>query len=1587
MRYIVLLIVSMGILFAKINPLLQKGEHISDIGNSVHVQYVEVPLSKVFYSPEMQIVNNVIVYSKRIATTAECVTDGSNKEACPLDKENCNALKEYSQGSSRKNEAYMSCAAVNVESYHDPLRDKCVLPSEVSDVCRHLPGSYYRQNDDKCVVPDRYDAIKTSEMVTLEYNEASEYNNEVQNNLFYNALRKIVRQAGGTTVERISKKINLSGMNSGFIFNSGRDGYEYTSNNTRPFYIKLGVFGWVTINPGDKIFRAKSINNYNPVMTVYVIRSNGGHERVFKPLPETIYFSSYNSDKTFTYNATATDFTHEGFENKFLEAVRAAGGTALNGALTSTGFLGSSNTYRYLPDHMRTIRMNVNNASWGGAGDCDNSQEGWCVSTSTGDLTYWRNWYSINNAIDRGEDLYHTRYNSSQFGSSSTSYFTEDTYLGGHTATYKGSLNVEFLIQGTGVVPNDGMCLDYDYENGMPVCNSFTKCKSGYAKKEENGIQYCYKESLEAPRCTDPIFTQRDKDECVADKFKYTYYDYSCSGGINEFGKEWTVIDPGGDCGEFNLQTDTNGDGVKDRCNSPTPPLKNCERLIFSCPLDPASTCVPNVDKVDYSDMYAWKPAYYLNSESNGKWEVLGKNSVYQYINGQPTYFLSDYDIQGGTFTMEGRFRTDDPGDNDYFGFVFGFKDQKNYNLLTWSRWKNDTWRGNHDNSNTLESGESFSEPLVDGEIPLALVKVRNYSGSNWHRANIPGYYDVLQRTNNGGWTSGVTYRVKMEISEHDVKVWIGAEGEPLRLDINYHTEDPLDIDGKVGFYNYSISKVTYEDFMMQWEGEGKGERIIKRPLLDMTKIDGAFMPGEYGLYRDNLCSSPDKNCPYALESIVAKGNTLCFGNKRSQEGCFEFNNVCRFDGEINDYLIYNKKLFSFLNSPDEIIDGYHELIEKDFSSPTLISLDFNRTSGSSYPLGQILSSAKVGDQVTVDFWMYWEGNTGMPLGFEKYDLWIRADDSFGFNTANSDVYGVQNISDFKNKWTRVTAIFTHGDVGRNQLYFNGEKQKMNILNTSWLNSNADLTKPLQLSGWGANTNYYYSFNGKIAGLNIYQGALSEKQIARLASGGSRSGISRLKIYDKKIVGYDVNDTTLGEITSTCRLSGKAGRYSRNATIEHNETVSYVLGYYNMKFPHHDIQPPYRVCQMNDWVMEFEVKDIRELHHAVLEKLEFDDHAAIWVNDVFLGEWPNGGTQLEIQSNSPTRVDYGTGTRSCEIGDTSLLLSIELLPYLRDGNNTVRIRTATYGSGNIDASIDLLTSENNVVCANSDTCQITWEQYHSTIEEDRSYSAELVVASPLVAAKAASNRINFWSSYANVGSVGHLEVLKEVREQDIKEGYAHEFEELEKLYSLGFTGFISQENNKTYAISANPMDVSTCMSKLSGTRYTLAEKNSEDFLSDWAINSISYYENGGFGDHCIIQSNGKRDNLNAYYAVKKVEADRYFCSPWGCFNGACGYAECPSGFSGDVIRSEDRATLTSGVCTEQKCDMSMKFFGYCGNPNGCDEEDPTVAQTQGGVCKKAVCHDGDFFDVSTGQCEKTDCAYIKKDGKCLKKLY
>jgi len=323
--------------------------------------------------------------------------------------------------------------------------------------------------------------------------------------------------------------------------------------------------------------------------------------------------------------------------------------------------------------------------------------------------------------------------------------------------------------------------------------------------------------------------------------------------------------------------------------------------------------------------------------------------------------------------------------------------------------------------------------------------------------------------------------------------------------------------------------------------------------LVNPAQFSGDYKPLEFGQMRDYECtSSLNKDCPQALSTIYGKGNELCFKNRSNQEGCFKAEAIdrqCVFEGFVNEDGLKELPIFSFLNSPDEVVkQGF---AKEDNNSPTRISLSFTDTIREAYKLKQVKTTSYPGEKITVDFWLYWDGNSaGIPISFGSYTLWLRqASDgkwTIGFNTHQSEVYGITDASFLAGGWHRITAVFTHGDTYQNQLYIDGSKRGLShrdFVHTYVEQKNADITQILQLSGGYDNV---HALAGKIAGLNVYNGELNGNVINAMHNKGGlygTAGITGISATGNSIDAYNGFGAKLGTIKSSCQVSGKAGRY------------------------------------------------------------------------------------------------------------------------------------------------------------------------------------------------------------------------------------------------------------------------------------------------------------------------------------------------------------------------------------------------------------------------------------------------------------
>jgi hypothetical protein len=175
--------------------------------------------------------------------------------------------------------------------------------------------------------------------------------------------------------------------------------------------------------------------------------------------------------------------------------------------------------------------------------------------------------------------------------------------------------------------------------------------------------------------------------------------------------------------------------------------------------------------------------------------------------------------------------------------------------------------------------------------------------------------------------------------------------------------------------------------------------------------------------------------------------------------------------------------------------NGSHvTLVNTTYSSANGGSIVFNGTNAYADFTANI-GSTKV---VTVEMWV--KSNTledAMYFGFYKYDAFIK-DGSIGFNTANSDQFGITstkvNYLGIKGAWRHLVFVMYAGSNTNNKIYVNGESQTLQQILSSFNPANATFSSGAgRISSWSFGTTWLVSMN--LANFKVYNRELTQQEI------------------------------------------------------------------------------------------------------------------------------------------------------------------------------------------------------------------------------------------------------------------------------------------------------------------------------------------------------------------------------------------------------------------------------------------------------------------------------------------------------------
>jgi choice-of-anchor C domain-containing protein len=216
---------------------------------------------------------------------------------------------------------------------------------------------------------------------------------------------------------------------------------------------------------------------------------------------------------------------------------------------------------------------------------------------------------------------------------------------------------------------------------------------------------------------------------------------------------------------------------------SPTPPNR-----------PPVITSTPVTDAVITTDGEETEQLLTISREVNifptwgqgpPQW-TFTDTSATQLQNADASIVLLEEPIRSGTVT--GTIRVDG-GDNDSFGFVFGYQNDSQFFLMDWA----------------TDGVGDLRVKQIDGNVKP--------SASDIYYANSSDDVKILHTTGNRTWRYGVDYRVTLEYSGDSFRILL-EDDRAVVLDYFYRGE-PLP-SGQVGFYVSSQDGVTFKDFKLR---------------------------------------------------------------------------------------------------------------------------------------------------------------------------------------------------------------------------------------------------------------------------------------------------------------------------------------------------------------------------------------------------------------------------------------------------------------------------------------------------------------------------------------------------------------------------------------------------------------------------------------------------------------------------------------------------------------------------------------------------------------------------------------------------
>ena len=196
-------------------------------------------------------------------------------------------------------------------------------------------------------------------------------------------------------------------------------------------------------------------------------------------------------------------------------------------------------------------------------------------------------------------------------------------------------------------------------------------------------------------------------------------------------------------------------------------------------------------------DLSTWNVVQYaFPTQDDANWVLSNGNTVAtQIINADASIFLSDFNI--ASKSIEGSWRVDTAGDDDFMGFVFGYQGRDQYYLFDWKQ-------TNQNHVGFAERGMSLKVVNVPGNADPTASDLWPTAGS----ANV-----TVLRHNTVPWANFTDYNFQLDFFPGQFTIEVRQDDNVLE---SWVVNDSTYTDGGFGFYNYSQGDVVYQSFTQE---------------------------------------------------------------------------------------------------------------------------------------------------------------------------------------------------------------------------------------------------------------------------------------------------------------------------------------------------------------------------------------------------------------------------------------------------------------------------------------------------------------------------------------------------------------------------------------------------------------------------------------------------------------------------------------------------------------------------------------------------------------------------------------------------